>query len=246
MIVFPKGVNDTAKLASLKCDVIGIDWTKDIAEAKAQAGGKGNSGKSRPMCPVCTEGKDPPGNRTRSWNATAAARDTFLISATAFCRTTPPENAKYLVDCVKELSIKYHERAVSAMNSNTIDFDVLKRFNQQGPRYTSYPTAPMFSPEFTNEDFRNEIVDTNEDNDRPLSLYFHFPFCAKLCYFCGCTMRVTHDRKLISSIQRLHQKRDRLDRSAGFKTPKGRADALGRRNAVISFAGRDPRDRQLY
>ena len=84
------------------------------------------------------------------------------------------------------------------MNSNTIDFDVLKRFNQQGPRYTSYPTAPMFSPEFTNDDFRNEIIDTNQDNDRPLSLYFHFPFCAKLCYFCGCTMRVTHDRKLIT------------------------------------------------
>ena len=84
------------------------------------------------------------------------------------------------------------------MNSNMIDFDVLKRFNQQGPRYTSYPTAPMFSPEFTNDDFRNEIVDTNQDNDRPLSLYFHFPFCAKLCYFCGCTMRVTHDRKLIT------------------------------------------------
>lgn len=84
------------------------------------------------------------------------------------------------------------------MNSRTIDYDVLKRFNQQGPRYTSYPTAPLFSNGFTAEDFRDEIIATNEDNDRPLSLYFHFPFCAKLCYFCGCTMRVTHDRKLIS------------------------------------------------
>jgi len=84
------------------------------------------------------------------------------------------------------------------MNSKTIDFDVLKRFNQQGPRYTSYPTAPVFSPEFTADDFKNEIIATNDDNDRPLSLYFHFPFCAKLCYFCGCTMRVTHDRKLIT------------------------------------------------
>jgi len=84
------------------------------------------------------------------------------------------------------------------MNSKSIDFDVLKRFNQQGPRYTSYPTAPMFTTDFTADDFRNEVVATNEDNDRPLSLYLHFPFCAKLCYFCGCTMRVTHDRKLIS------------------------------------------------
>ncbi|HEY2865865.1 MAG TPA: hypothetical protein VGJ02_02120, partial [Pyrinomonadaceae bacterium] len=71
------------------------------------------------------------------------------------------------------------------MNSKTIDFDVLKRFNIQGPRYTSYPTAPLFSSGFTGDDLRNEIIATNEDNDRPLSLYFHFPFCAKLCYFCG-------------------------------------------------------------
>jgi len=84
------------------------------------------------------------------------------------------------------------------MSSKKIDFDVLKRFNQQGPRYTSYPTAPVFSPEFTAADFRREVIDTNKQNDRPLSLYFHFPFCAKLCYFCGCNMRVTHDRKLIS------------------------------------------------
>ena len=69
------------------------------------------------------------------------------------------------------------------MNSKTIDFDVLKRFNQQGPRYTSYPTAPVFTPEFTAEDYKNEIIATNEGNDRPLSLYLHFPFCAKLCYY---------------------------------------------------------------
>jgi oxygen-independent coproporphyrinogen-3 oxidase len=81
---------------------------------------------------------------------------------------------------------------------DTIDFDVLKRFNRPGPRYTSYPTAPVFSPEFSAEEFRNEIVATNSNGtDTPLSLYFHFPFCAKLCYFCGCNMRVTHDRALI-------------------------------------------------
>lgn len=80
----------------------------------------------------------------------------------------------------------------------TIDVDVLKRFNQQGPRYTSYPTAPVFSPEFTKDDYRREIVETNRrGSSNPLSLYFHFPFCEKLCYFCGCNMRVTHDRALI-------------------------------------------------
>jgi oxygen-independent coproporphyrinogen-3 oxidase len=84
-------------------------------------------------------------------------------------------------------------------NQGKIDFGVLKRFNQQGPRYTSYPTAPVFTPDFTESDFRHEIELTNTNGTtNPLSLYFHFPFCAKLCYFCGCNMRVTHDRSLIT------------------------------------------------
>jgi oxygen-independent coproporphyrinogen-3 oxidase len=82
--------------------------------------------------------------------------------------------------------------------TGTIDLGVLKKFNQQGPRYTSYPTAPMFSPDFTAHDFLREIEDTNEEGGGPLSLYFHFPFCAKLCYFCGCNMRVSRDRQLVA------------------------------------------------
>src|SRR6476661_8359620 len=83
-------------------------------------------------------------------------------------------------------------------NTTAIDFSVLKKFNQQGPRYTSYPTAPLFSNAFTSDDLVTEIKDTNgETSDSPLSLYFHFPFCKKLCYFCGCNMKVTSDRTLI-------------------------------------------------
>ena len=81
-----------------------------------------------------------------------------------------------------------------------IDIELLKRFNQPGPRYTSYPTAPIFSTEFTAADYEREIVSTNADADESdVSLYFHFPFCEKLCYFCGCNMMVTHDRTAIST-----------------------------------------------
>jgi oxygen-independent coproporphyrinogen III oxidase len=81
---------------------------------------------------------------------------------------------------------------------NKIDVDILKKFNQPGPRYTSYPTAPLFSPEFTAEDFTREVIETNsKSNGSDLSLYFHFPFCEKLCYFCGCNMMVTSDRRMI-------------------------------------------------
>ena len=55
-------------------------------------------------------------------------------------------------------------------NLNAIDIDVLKRFNTPGPRYTSYPTAPLFSEGFTDEDFIREIVDTNAENKGDLSL----------------------------------------------------------------------------
>ena len=80
-----------------------------------------------------------------------------------------------------------------------IDIELLKRFNQPGPRYTSYPTAPVFSTEFTSDDFEREIIETNRANaSTPLSLYFHFPYCDTLCYFCGCNMMVTQKREHIS------------------------------------------------
>ncbi|MBA4122242.1 MAG: oxygen-independent coproporphyrinogen III oxidase [Acidobacteria bacterium] len=79
-----------------------------------------------------------------------------------------------------------------------INVEVLKKFNQPGPRYTSYPTAPLFSNEFSAEDFTREIAATNSaENTSDISLYLHFPFCEQLCYFCGCNMMVSHDRALI-------------------------------------------------
>ncbi|HEY8562159.1 MAG TPA: oxygen-independent coproporphyrinogen III oxidase [Pyrinomonadaceae bacterium] len=80
-----------------------------------------------------------------------------------------------------------------------LDVDILKKFNQPGPRYTSYPTAPVFSDRFTAEDFEREIRETNsEAAPTDLSLYFHFPFCDTLCYFCGCNMMVTQKRAQIA------------------------------------------------
>jgi oxygen-independent coproporphyrinogen-3 oxidase len=84
-------------------------------------------------------------------------------------------------------------------NADKFDIDLLKRFNRPGPRYTSYPTAPKFSPEFTDADLIAEIEATNSaETTGDISIYAHFPFCEKLCYFCGCNMRVSHDRSLIS------------------------------------------------
>jgi oxygen-independent coproporphyrinogen-3 oxidase len=85
-----------------------------------------------------------------------------------------------------------------------IDLSLLKKYDRPGPRYTSYPTAPLFSTAFTPGDFRREIIETNPaEATGDLSLYFHFPFCDTLCYFCGCTMLVSRDRGRIEEYNRV-------------------------------------------
>jgi oxygen-independent coproporphyrinogen III oxidase len=81
----------------------------------------------------------------------------------------------------------------------TVDLELLRKYSGPGPRYTSYPTAPAFSDTFGPDAYREAIESTNSgDAAAPLSLYFHFPFCDTLCYFCGCTMIVTHSRERIA------------------------------------------------
>ena len=65
-----------------------------------------------------------------------------------------------------------------------IDFAKFVKYSKPGPRYTSYPTAPEFSENFTQDDLKNYYK--NQDKNRNLSLYFHLPFCRSACYFCGC------------------------------------------------------------
>ncbi len=77
-----------------------------------------------------------------------------------------------------------------------IDFSKFTKYSKPGPRYTSYPTAPEFHENFT----ENDLVEfyKNQADDRPLSLYIHLPFCRSACYFCGCNVIFTskEDKKV--------------------------------------------------
>lgn len=70
-----------------------------------------------------------------------------------------------------------------------IDFDKFSKYSKPGPRYTSYPTAPEFHEGFGAKEYV-EIL-KKQDAQRPISLYFHLPFCRSACYFCGCNVVYT-------------------------------------------------------
>ena len=77
-----------------------------------------------------------------------------------------------------------------------LDFAKFTKYSKPGPRYTSYPTALEFSDAFGYEEYIKKIE--NQDATRPLSLYFHLPFCRNACYFCGCNVVFTskEDKKV--------------------------------------------------
>jgi oxygen-independent coproporphyrinogen-3 oxidase len=77
-----------------------------------------------------------------------------------------------------------------------IDFKKFEKYSKPGPRYTSYPTAPEFHTNFKEEDLIGRFK--SQSDDRPLSLYFHLPFCRSACYFCGCNVIFTskEDKKV--------------------------------------------------
>lgn len=72
--------------------------------------------------------------------------------------------------------------------------ELVRKYNIPGPRYTSYPTAPQFSADVDRAALLAEIAADNRDPARPLSLYFHLPFCESLCWYCGCNTVITRRR----------------------------------------------------
>ncbi len=67
---------------------------------------------------------------------------------------------------------------------------LLAKYDRRVPRYTSYPTAPHFTPAVGATQYAAWLGDLPDDAS--LSLYLHVPFCAQLCYFCACHTTVVH------------------------------------------------------
>lgn len=101
--------------------------------------------------------------------------------------------------------------------------EFLARYNRPGPRYTSYPTAPVWNESFGPADL--EAVHAGADRDRtPVSLYMHLPFCESLCLFCACNVIIQKDKS--AAIPYLGTLKKEIDRVS---------QAVSRNRDVVQF-----------
>lgn len=79
---------------------------------------------------------------------------------------------------------------------------LIQKYNINGPRYTSYPTALALQDNFAHSGVLQAIAQSAS----LLSLYLHIPFCHKLCYYCGCNKVITrHQHKADTYLDALEQ-----------------------------------------
>ncbi len=75
--------------------------------------------------------------------------------------------------------------------------DLLKKYARPGPRYTSYPTAPVWDDTFDTAQAYKLYAQNQKQASGPLSLYFHLPFCTSLCWYCGCNVKISRNKSVM-------------------------------------------------
>lgn len=76
--------------------------------------------------------------------------------------------------------------------------DLIKKYNQPVPRYTSYPTVPLWEAKLNSMDWEDLVRNAFQlkGEREGLTLYIHLPFCESLCTYCGCTKRITKNHSV--------------------------------------------------
>jgi oxygen-independent coproporphyrinogen-3 oxidase len=98
-----------------------------------------------------------------------------------------------------------------------ISDEFLEKYNRPGPRYTSYPTAPVWKEDFGPSDIEKYYARADQE-ETPLSLYMHLPFCESLCLFCACNVSIQKDKSV--TIPYLAALKKEIEHVAGMVSKK--------------------------
>ncbi len=79
------------------------------------------------------------------------------------------------------------------MKCEPVNSLLVKKYNQPVPRYTSYPTVPLWKSEPDTVQWLDIFEKTFESQNHinGISIYIHLPFCESLCTYCGCNKKIT-------------------------------------------------------
>ncbi|MBT3981604.1 MAG: oxygen-independent coproporphyrinogen III oxidase [Bacteriovoracaceae bacterium] len=72
---------------------------------------------------------------------------------------------------------------------------LLDKYNQQLPRYTSFPAHPHWNGSPTTVQWMNQLQETSRENNN-LEIYIHIPYCESLCRFCACNKKITKNKEI--------------------------------------------------
>src|SRR5271156_754715 len=74
----------------------------------------------------------------------------------------------------------------------SFDADRMRRYDREGPRYTSYPTAQQFADGIAPNVYERAAAGScGAREGHPLSAYVHIPFCFSPCFYFGCNKNIT-------------------------------------------------------
>ena len=76
---------------------------------------------------------------------------------------------------------------------NTLEKNLLKKYDVPGPRYTSYPVILYWDAQPSREEWIQSVAAslTSTSEEAGAAIYIHIPFCRSLCTYCGCNSRIT-------------------------------------------------------
>ena len=109
VIVFAKGVNAIDSLAELNCDVIGLDWTREVGDVRQSIGSRTALQGNLDPCVLFAPKEKIRQEVVRILDSYGQGSGHIFNLGHGILPNTPVENARYLVDCVKELSGAYHQ-----------------------------------------------------------------------------------------------------------------------------------------